>query len=269
MEQQSEQWLNWRREGIGSSESPVVMGVSPWKTKLQLYREKIGEAMEGNTSNWATERGNRLEPEARVQFENLMQEDFRPEAFQHPEYTFIRASLDGWNEGLRAVLEIKCPGERDHLLAAEGKIPEKYIWQLEHQAFVTGARVVYYYSFDKDEKGIRPTTGHLVEYIPQKDRQEILLNELKKFWFEHVQKRIPPEYSKEDIMELKDEVSIQIFTAYKNAKKIADDANEVVERFKEQIIHNHMPHNKVECCGVKVTKTERKTGTVSHTFTVG
>jgi len=36
-----EQWLAARRSGIGASEAAAVLGVSPWKTPLQLYAEKL------------------------------------------------------------------------------------------------------------------------------------------------------------------------------------------------------------------------------------
>jgi len=30
LEQGTPQWLAWRRAGIGASEAPVIMGLSPW-----------------------------------------------------------------------------------------------------------------------------------------------------------------------------------------------------------------------------------------------
>lgn len=39
-------WLEARRGGIGASDAPVILGLSSWKSPLQLYYEKIGEATE-------------------------------------------------------------------------------------------------------------------------------------------------------------------------------------------------------------------------------
>ncbi len=31
-----------RREGLGASDAPVILGLSPFKSALQLYHEKLG-----------------------------------------------------------------------------------------------------------------------------------------------------------------------------------------------------------------------------------
>ena len=36
------EWLEGRRGGLGASDCGVVLGVSNFKTPLQLWREKIG-----------------------------------------------------------------------------------------------------------------------------------------------------------------------------------------------------------------------------------
>ena len=46
MEQEGFEWHKWRMGGIGSSDAPVVMGVSPYKTIEQLYLEKTGQGEE-------------------------------------------------------------------------------------------------------------------------------------------------------------------------------------------------------------------------------
>jgi putative phage-type endonuclease len=131
VEQGSGDWLTWRRGGLGSSDIPIIMGVSPWRTPHQLWQEKTKKIEAKQFSNFAIERGNRLEPKARAMFELLMDESFPPFVAEHPEFPQFRVSLDGWSEGLSAILEIKCPGEADHTKAKNGEVPEKYIWQVE------------------------------------------------------------------------------------------------------------------------------------------
>src|SRR5262249_26782935 len=36
----SEEWLAWRRTGIGGSDAPVIMGLSPYRGLLSLYVDK-------------------------------------------------------------------------------------------------------------------------------------------------------------------------------------------------------------------------------------
>ncbi|MDR7420017.1 MAG: YqaJ viral recombinase family protein [Armatimonadota bacterium] len=37
-----QQWLEMRREGLGASEAPTILGINPYQTPLQLYHEKRG-----------------------------------------------------------------------------------------------------------------------------------------------------------------------------------------------------------------------------------
>lgn len=59
-----EDWLNYRRLGIGGSDAAAIMGVSPFATIRDLYFDKIGitPVIEEEEENWvAKEVGHRLE----------------------------------------------------------------------------------------------------------------------------------------------------------------------------------------------------------------
>ncbi|MCJ7483244.1 MAG: YqaJ viral recombinase family protein, partial [Thermodesulfovibrionales bacterium] len=45
-EQSTEEWLSWRRNGIGASDAPVVMGLSPWQKAGELLLLKTGQQAE-------------------------------------------------------------------------------------------------------------------------------------------------------------------------------------------------------------------------------
>ena len=52
-----EEWLNWRKKGIGGSDVAAVLGISPWKTRRDLFYEKTGaEPMEEDEGNWVAKR---------------------------------------------------------------------------------------------------------------------------------------------------------------------------------------------------------------------
>jgi putative phage-type endonuclease len=147
MEQQD--WHKWRSEGIGSSDAPIIMGTSPYTTMYELWEIKTGRK-EKSGGNWATRKGHALEPIARAHIEFLTGLEFSPVLCQHPTFPWLRASLDGYNKETNTILEIKCPGREDHAKAREGIVPEKYIAQLQHQLFVTGAHKVLYFSFTEE-----------------------------------------------------------------------------------------------------------------------
>ena len=36
-----EEWLSARRTGIGGSDIAAILGLSPWRTPLDVYRDKV------------------------------------------------------------------------------------------------------------------------------------------------------------------------------------------------------------------------------------
>jgi len=151
MEQNTTEWLEWRNKGIGASDAPIIMGVSPWKTLYKLWIEKTTGKSDFQ-GNEATERGHALESLARESAEKQLSRVFIPHCAEHKKYPWMRASLDGISMD-QEILEIKCPykpsrPDSDHQKTKEGKIPEKYWPQLQHQLEVYGANKGWYFSFD-------------------------------------------------------------------------------------------------------------------------
>ncbi|WP_279000071.1 YqaJ viral recombinase family protein, partial [[Clostridium] scindens] len=60
-----EEWLDYRKKGIGGSDVAAIMGISPFATIRDLYNNKVGilpAILEEEESNWvAKEVGHRLE----------------------------------------------------------------------------------------------------------------------------------------------------------------------------------------------------------------
>lgn len=48
---QTQEWFALRRKGIGGSDCAAALGLSKWKTQLQLYKEKRGEIAEEDISD--------------------------------------------------------------------------------------------------------------------------------------------------------------------------------------------------------------------------
>lgn len=222
------EWKKWRSEGLGASDSPVIMGVSPYKTRYQLWEEKCGMTT-GDDGNWATRRGQDLEPVARAQYELMTGLDMPPAFVEHKEHRFVRASLDGWNAAANVVLEIKCPGAEDHALAVAGKIPAKYWPQVQHQLYVTGAERVDYFSFDGKESFAR------VEVKPDEIYLAVLVPTLLSFW-DHVQKKSPPELCEKDFKSIKNAAVKELARYYRSAKTRADAASADLETAKANLL---------------------------------
>lgn len=227
-------WHAWRLKGIGSSETPIVMGVSPYKTRYQLWQEKTQKVPRSDEQNWAQRRGNRLEPKARSHYELMYGVDMEPAFFEHKDLPFIRSSLDGFNQDHSRILEIKCPGKKDHDTAKAEMVPEKYYPQIQQQLFVTGAAVCHYYSYDGENDGV------LVEVLPDTKYIEKMVKELCDFW-KLVQTNEPPALVDKDYAKIKDK---EVISNLKKYKRIKDKLAVLNEREKEvkKLITSNLPH---------------------------
>lgn len=176
LDQNSDAWLEWRHSGIGSSDAPSVLGVSPWKTRYDLWEEKvfryhkkqpvlsgaqlarIAEKMreqEGRNES-SKNRGKKLEPVAREEYEWWLGHKVPAVCGVHETYDFLKVSLDGWNGNLNLFAEIKCPNQKAHADALAGRVPEYYVPQLLHQFATSGGRACHYISYhDKYPPGQR------------------------------------------------------------------------------------------------------------------
>src|ERR1043165_6024764 len=134
VKQGTPEWHEFRKDKIGASLASVIMGVCPWKTPLQLYNEMKGIIDQAPTSAFM-ERGIEMEAQARSQFEYLKGKTFPSIVVQDDHLPWMIASLDGWNEEEKCLVEIKCPGMKAHQIALRGQVPDHYYPQLQHQMY--------------------------------------------------------------------------------------------------------------------------------------
>lgn len=174
LQQNTPEWLEFRKNYLGASDAPIIMGVSPWKTPYQLWQEKLGIA-ENYTYTSAMQRGHDLEDKAREFFTQKTGHDVYPEVVLHPTIDWMMASVDGRSVDGKVVVEIKCPGAQDHSIAKKGSVPTKYYPQLQHQIEVCQIDSIYYLSFDGEDGVILKVEKDLA-YISQ------MLQKQEHFW---------------------------------------------------------------------------------------
>ena len=143
-----EEWLRCRLKGLGGSDAGSVLGVSKYKTNVELWREKTGIEKNSFSGNAATEYGKNAEAYIRGLFMldhpdySLEYHEYRMHANEL--YQFIYATLDGEltekNTGRQGVLEIKtCTIQSSKQWDEwEGRIPDTYYAQVLHQLLATG-----------------------------------------------------------------------------------------------------------------------------------
>lgn len=151
-----EDWLKYRKRGIGASEVGTIMGLNPYKSSIELFYEKIGEELGYSVENIAMFLGKEQEPLiadmwqywggdqesmiANYRAGNLVRKCQRVNAYVHnPDYPHLFVSLDRkinrHGDRGEGALEIKTIAgyESDKW---EGGIPPYQIIQVQTQLLV-------------------------------------------------------------------------------------------------------------------------------------
>lgn len=134
--------LEARKSGLGSSDTPIVLGVSPWSRPEDLFEIKKGRRPEPEESP-AMKRGKVLEAVAAELYqERTGRKLWRSnQTIRNKHFNWMLAHLDrrivGEDNGVGA-LEIKCPGLRTFAKCRREGLPFYYLVQLQHQMDVAG-----------------------------------------------------------------------------------------------------------------------------------
>ena len=191
-----EQWLKCRQDGIGGSDVAAIMGLSKYRTALDVYISKVEELPETDSlaDNEFIYWGNVLEDVVAKEFQKrnpeykVIKSSFM---WQHPEHKFMVANVDrllyhpehGWG-----VLEIKTASEYRNSHFEGDEIPEDYLLQTQHY---TGTIPELNYSFLAALIG----GNKYKQFYIEKDEEliETLIVLEKAFWENHVLAQNPPE----------------------------------------------------------------------------
>jgi putative phage-type endonuclease len=157
MEQKSPEWFAARLGKVTASRVADVIA----KTKTgysasrdnymaQLICERLtgqqGESFTNAAMQWGTE----TEPLARSAYENARNLLVQEVGFiNHPTIEMAGASPDGLVSNGEGVLELKCPQTNTHIdTLLSGKVPTKYITQMQWQMLCTRAKWADFVSYD-------------------------------------------------------------------------------------------------------------------------
>lgn len=261
MEQNSKEWLEWRKKGIGGSDAPIILGISPWKTSYELWEEKTGlvEKKE-DENNFITEKGHRLEPKARALYEIHSDGlEFPPELVQREDRPEHRASLDGRNASIKKTLEIKFVGAGEKWeMALNGEIPDYYMAQIQWQLYVTGDESVDYIAYNEKENKIA-----VVNVKPDIKFIAKMVKAVDKFW-DKVNSKKEPALSDRDYKRVSSKEMKVAIDRYAEIKK---EIKELEVKLKEQEViikeHPRWNHRRMIHGDVKLIIKTRK-GSVDY-----
>lgn len=175
-----EEWLAWRKKGIGGSDAATVAGLNPWRSPINVYLDKTTD-QPPQEDNERMRVGRDLEDYVAKRFEEAIGARVRRENYllQHPEHEFMLANLDRVLIGENAFLECKTTGSYSKSEWEEG-IPLHYELQCLHYMAVCGFDYGYIACLIGNEKFIY----HKIE------RDEETINNLiaieKDFWERYI-----------------------------------------------------------------------------------
>lgn len=190
-----DEWLDVRKRGIGGSDAAAAVGISPYKSPLELWMEKTGRDGdmpkpdphdEDSPVFW----GNILEPIVAELYAKRTGNKVRRvrSILQHPDNdkAFMLANLDYAVSGSLEVqiLECKTAGEWGSKHWRDG-VPDYIQCQVQHQLAVTGKQVA-------DVAVL--LCGQKLEIFRVERDEEVIerLIELERHFWWHVENDIPP-----------------------------------------------------------------------------
>lgn len=183
-----EEWLKYRKMGIGGSDAGAICGLNPYSSAMQVYHDKISAVTEDEDKE-AMRQGRDLEQYVAERFiEATGLKVRRANAiFMSEKYPFMLANVDRLIVGESAGLECKTVNAYNADKWKDGAVPEHYQIQCHHYMMVTGMKCWYiaavilgvgfvYQKIERDEE--------LIEYLTQSEAD---------FWNNHVLKGIMPD----------------------------------------------------------------------------
>ena len=137
-----ETFLLDRKLGIGGSDIAPIMGLSPWSTPLDVYRDKMNPAVIYEEESEDLKRGVRVEKYILQEYSEVnncsLETNLAPVI--DPKYPFMRGNIDAKVVGENVIVEAKstkCP-----IAKWEEGIPEYYRTQVAYYAMLTNAERV-------------------------------------------------------------------------------------------------------------------------------
>ena len=141
-----EEWLDYRKRGIGGSDASIVCGINKYKSPVQLWMEKTDQLKPeeaGEAAYWGT----LLESFVKSEFTKRTGIEVieKKELLQSEEHPFMFANLDGICEHPElgtCIFEAKTASAYK-IGEWEDSIPAEYLLQIQHYMAVTGYKGTY------------------------------------------------------------------------------------------------------------------------------
>ncbi len=193
LEQGTEAWHQWRDGGVGASDVITIMDLNPYKTRWELWAEKLGiKSPDDQSRNPNVKRGVRLEPPVRSAMETKLGVKIDVFCGNDDLKTWRKVSFDGVTcDENSAPVEIKCPGDSFFQELDEqglkSDLVQFYKYQLQYQIAMLGAKFGYLVFYFEERNQLR---------VFRLNRDDSLIQEIFEavddFFHEHLKVAKPP-----------------------------------------------------------------------------
>lgn len=226
--QNSEEWLNARKSGIGGSDVGKICGVSKFGTSLAIWMDKTGRKQKQEENEYM-EMGHVMEPVIADLFKknvdlNGLKLITSDNLFQHPEHDFMLANVDRLivDNDYKVISFLECKNVSEWRREEfEQGLPSDYILQIQHYMAV----------LDVDYCYIAYLVGGNHFAYQRIERDNDLINEMieveKDFWQLVVTDKMPANITEND----SDNLSMLYEKSKKTRISIVDD--EIKEIFNQ------------------------------------
>lgn len=250
MNEERKEFLEARRSGIGGSDVAAILGLSKWRTPLDVYNSKVLEVPENDEMSDAMHFGIVLEDVVAQEFSRRTGKKVqrRNKVYKHKDYPELLANIDRYVIAERAGLECKTSsawmadqwGE-----SGTDQVPIPYLLQCTHYMSVTGMKKWWVSAL---------IGGNDFRWYPipyNEDMANHVIEKCREFWNDHVLKKVPPaptnledvaklyETQKEIVTVAANEMVMQAIQELKDVKATAKELKDKEAEFK-LIVQEHM-----------------------------
>lgn len=267
MEQNTRDWEHWRGQGLGASDAPVVMGVSKFKTPLQLWDEKrawyTGNPPEASKPNFIQALGHEIEPIMKQKFYAVYDIQVEPRLF---ETRYLRASMDGANLDESVGIEIKLLGREDFDKLKKGIVPPQYKYQICHQYMVTGLQTIYLagYLYKKGDRVNMRNWPSFFLPVARDEKMEAEYSEVAENFWNSVQSGKRPEPGAKDFKSIRSVKAKTAARAYMAAQAIHEDASLKLKEAREKLLEFAPDETGVKIGDLLTIRTIERAGSVDY-----
>jgi putative phage-type endonuclease len=244
----TEEQLAERRTGIGGSDAAAALGLSPYKSALELFIEKREprevSAVERDQFHWGTI----LEPVIRQEYANRTRRvvHLPTGTLHHPKHPYVIAHIDGITDDGR-VFEAKTARSADGWgKSGTDEVPHHYLIQVQHYLAVVRAPVADIAVL------IGGNDFRIYEVPADKELQEMILDGEAEFWALWQRgEPPPPDFDRADVHDLMrrlypgtdgrtvvaSDEDVHCYKVYADASKLAKQHQQLADLAKAKLLY--------------------------------